>query len=113
MTVVMGLHGLQIEKQAAEILQNLKTLNASFAEFVSALECSAVTFETPQINTTKSSKKLDRFGMQLEQIQGESSNDLRRPEGQKGFGYRLEQRYRCCDGCRLCKAGLFRRCALF
>ena len=30
MTVVMGLHGLQIEKQAAEIRQNLKKLNASF-----------------------------------------------------------------------------------
>jgi DNA recombination protein RmuC len=35
MTVVMGLHGLQIEKQAAEIRQNLKALNVSFAKFVS------------------------------------------------------------------------------
>ncbi len=33
MTVVMGLHGLQIEKQAAEIRQNLKKLNASFTDF--------------------------------------------------------------------------------
>ena len=38
MTVVMGLHGLQIEKQAAEIRQNLKTLNASFADFVSTFD---------------------------------------------------------------------------
>ena len=37
MTVAMGLHGLQIEQQAAEIRRNLRQLNSSFAEFVCRL----------------------------------------------------------------------------
>jgi RmuC family len=36
MTVAMGLHGLQIERRAAEIRRNLQQLNGSFAEFLCA-----------------------------------------------------------------------------
>ena len=69
MTIVMGLHGLQIEKQAAEIRQNLKKLNASFAEFLSNWD----TLGTHIRNTTnkydEAEKNLDRFTLQLDQIQ--------------------------------------------
>jgi DNA recombination protein RmuC len=76
MTVVMGLHGLQIEKQAAEIRQNLKRLNASFADFVSIWDILGKHLRNAYSQYDEGHKKLDRFGMQLDQIQGE------KPEGQ-------------------------------
>jgi DNA recombination protein RmuC len=69
MTVVMGLHGLQIEKQAAEIRQNLKTLNASFAEFVANWDTLGNHIRNTANKYDESSKKLDKFSMQLEHIQ--------------------------------------------
>jgi DNA recombination protein RmuC len=70
MTVAMGLHGLQIEKQAAEIRQNLKTLNASFAEFVSNWDILGKHLRNASNQYEDGQKRLDRFGMQLEQVQG-------------------------------------------
>lgn len=72
MTVVMGLHGLQIEKQAAEIRQNLKRLNASFADFVSVWDVLGKHLRNAYSQYDEGHKKLDRFGMQLNQIQDES-----------------------------------------
>lgn len=71
MTVVMGLHGLQIEKQAAEIRQNLKKLNASFADFGSHWEVLGKHLRNAYGQYEDGQKKLDRFGLQLDQIQGE------------------------------------------
>jgi DNA recombination protein RmuC len=74
MTVVMGLHGLQIEKQAAEIRQNLKKLNASFADFADTWDVLGKHLRNAYSQYDEGHKKLDRFGMQLEQIGGENSN---------------------------------------
>lgn len=71
MTVVMGLHGLQIEKQAAEIRQNLKKLNASFADFVSNWDILGRHLRNAYGQYDEGQKKLDRFGLQLDQIQSE------------------------------------------
>jgi len=71
MTVAMGLHGLQIERQAAEIRQNLKRLNASFAEFLSNWDTLGTHLRNAYSKYEDGQKRLDRFGMQLEQIQGE------------------------------------------
>ena len=71
MTVVMGLHGLQIEKQAAEIRQNLKKLNASFGDFGSNWEVLGKHLRNAYGQYEEGQKKLDRFGLQLDQIQGE------------------------------------------
>jgi DNA recombination protein RmuC len=71
MTVVMGLHGLQIERQAAEIRQNLKTLNASFAEFVSTFDTLGSHLRNASNKFDESTKKLDKFGMNLSQIQSQ------------------------------------------
>ncbi len=73
MTVAMGLHGLQIEKQAAEIRQNLKTLNASFADYVSHWDVLGKHLRNAYSQYDEADKKLDRFGLQLEQIQGEKT----------------------------------------
>jgi DNA recombination protein RmuC len=73
MTVVMGLHGLQIEKQAAEIRQNLKRLNASFADFVSIWDILGKHLRNAYSQYDEGHKKLDRFSMQLNQIQDEGN----------------------------------------
>jgi len=71
MTVAMGLHGLQIEKQAAEIRQNLKKLNASFADFGGTWDILGKHLRNAYSQYDEGQKKLDRFGMHLDQIQGE------------------------------------------
>ena len=75
MTVVMGLHGLQIEKQAAEIRQNLKKLNASFADFGSSWEILGKHLRNAYGQYDEGQRKLDRFGLQLTQIQGEGEEN--------------------------------------
>ena len=71
MTVAMGLHGLQIEKQAGEIRQNLKRLNASFADFGGNWEILGKHLRNAYSQYDEGQKKLDRFGMQLDQIQND------------------------------------------
>jgi len=72
MTVVMGLHGLQIENQAAEIRQNLKKLNASFADFVSNWDILGKHLRNAHGQYDEGQNKLNRFGLHLDQIQGET-----------------------------------------
>ena len=75
MTVAMGLHGLQIEKQAAEIRQNLKKLNASFADFLSNWDVLGKHIRNAYSQYDEADKKLDRFGIQLDQIQTKGEPD--------------------------------------
>lgn len=72
MTVVMGLHGLQIEKQAAEIRQNLQKLNASFAGFLGDWDTLGTHVRNSYNKYEEGQKRLDRFSIQLEQIQSDS-----------------------------------------
>lgn len=72
MTVVMGLHGLQIEKQAAEIRQNLSKLNASFAAFLDDYDVVGGHIRNAHNRFDDGRKKLDRFADQLQQIQSQS-----------------------------------------
>ncbi len=72
MTVAMGLHGLQIEKQAAEIRQNLKKLNASFADFGGTWDILGKHLRNAYSQYDEGQKKLDRFGLHLSQIQEET-----------------------------------------
>ena len=76
MTVAMGLHGLQIEKQAAEIRQNLKRLNSSFADFGGTWDILGKHLRNAYSQYDEGQKKLDRFGMQLDQIQSEKNKDV-------------------------------------
>lgn len=72
MTVVMGLHGLKIEKQAAEIQQNLKKLNADFAEFLQNWDTLGTHIRNTAGKYDEAGKKLDRFGLQLDRIQSDT-----------------------------------------
>jgi DNA recombination protein RmuC len=77
MTVAMGLHGLQIEKQAAEIRQNLKQLNSSFAEFLSTWDTLGNHLRNAYGKYDDAQKRLDRLGLQLTQIQADNSEQTR------------------------------------
>jgi DNA recombination protein RmuC len=79
MTVAMGLHGLQVEKKAAEILQNLKKLNASFADFGGNWDTLGTHLHNAYSKYEEGQKKLDRFGMQLDQIQGAETEQNSNP----------------------------------
>ncbi|MFA5292036.1 MAG: DNA recombination protein RmuC [Phycisphaerae bacterium] len=69
MTIVMGLHGMQIEKQAAEIRKNLKTLNSSFGDFIATWDTLGTHLRNANGKHDEGQKKLDKLVMQLEQIQ--------------------------------------------
>jgi DNA recombination protein RmuC len=75
MTVAMGLHGLQIEQKAAEIRQNLRQLNSSFAEFVCSWDTLGTHLRNAYAKYEDGQKRLDRLGLQLTQIQEESTLD--------------------------------------
>ncbi len=69
MTVVMGLHGLQIEKQAAEIRQNLGKLSAGFEQFTGNWDVLGKHLRNAQAQYDEGQTKLNKFTMQLDQIQ--------------------------------------------
>ena len=69
MTVVMGLHGLQIEKQAAEIRQNLGKLSAGFENFTGNWDVLGKHLRNAQSQYDEGQTKLNKFTLQLNQIQ--------------------------------------------
>ncbi len=69
MTIVMGLHGLQIEKQAAEIRQNLKAIHNSFGDFLSLWDTLGGHLRNAHGKHDEGQKKLDKLVIQLDQIQ--------------------------------------------
>ncbi len=81
MTVAMGLHGLQIEQQAAEIRQNLGRLNSSFAEFLNTWDVLGTHLRNAWAKYDDGQKRLDRLGLQLTQIQAEGGEQTPSMEG--------------------------------
>jgi DNA anti-recombination protein RmuC len=73
MTIVMGLHGLQIEKQAAQIRQNLGKLAGSFAAFTENWEILGKHLRNAQGQYDEAHTKLNKFTMELGQIQTNNS----------------------------------------
>lgn len=74
MTVAMGLSGLAIEKKAEEIRQNLKKLNSGFASFGESWEVLGKHMRNASSQYEEGNQRLNKFGMQLEQIQSEDEN---------------------------------------
>ena len=72
-TVAMGPHGLQIEWQAAEIRRNLTKLDSSFADFLCAWDTLGTHLPNAYTRYDDGQKRLDRFGLQLTQIQADGS----------------------------------------
>jgi DNA recombination protein RmuC len=73
MTIVMGLHGMQIEKQAAQIRANLGQLAAGFSSFVATWEVLGKHLRNAQSQYDDGGSKLNKFTLQLEQIRDTES----------------------------------------
>jgi DNA recombination protein RmuC len=69
MTVVMGLHGMAIEKQAETIRANLGRLSADWSGFTGEWETLGSHLRNASNKYADGQKKLDRFNLQLEQVQ--------------------------------------------
>ena len=74
MTIVMGLHGLQIEKKAAEIQKNLSKLSAFFNDFLSQWKILGSHIKNVYNKYDDSAKKLDRFEFHLQQIKAQDKD---------------------------------------
>ena len=74
MTIVMGLHGLQIEKEAAMIRKNLQKLSMGLAAFGGNWEVLGKHLRNAQTQYDEGQSKLSKFLMQLEQIQQEDDS---------------------------------------
>jgi len=75
MTVVMGLHGLQIEKQAAEIRQKIKKLSISFEAFNGPWDKLGKHLRNATSQYEESTNKLTRFNMELTHLATESEDE--------------------------------------
>lgn len=71
MTIVMGLHGLQIEKEAAMIRKNLQKLTMGLSAFCGNWEVLGKHLRNAQGQYDDGQCKLNKFMLQLEQIQQE------------------------------------------
>lgn len=69
MTVVMGLHGMAIEKQAETIRANLQRLSGDWNMFTDDWRTMGGHLRNAANKFDDGQKKLDRLGLQLEQIQ--------------------------------------------
>lgn len=68
MTIVMGLHGLQIEKQAEQIRTHLNQLAGGFASFTGTWEILGKHLRNAQSQYEEGSSRLNKFTLQLDQI---------------------------------------------
>jgi DNA recombination protein RmuC len=75
MTVVMGLHGMAIEKQAETIRANLGRLSGDWNVFVADWQTLGSHLRNAANKYDDGQKKLDRFTLQLEQIQKTESEN--------------------------------------
>jgi len=75
MTIVMGLHGLQIEKQAAQIRQNLGKLAGSFTAFTENWEILGKHLRNARGQYDEAQTKLSKFTMELDQIQTDDEGE--------------------------------------
>jgi DNA recombination protein RmuC len=73
MTIVMGLHGLKIEKQAANIRQNLKLLNTGFEVFSSTWNLLGKHLKNAYTQYDDGQRKLDKFTIEMDNIQADDN----------------------------------------
>ena len=71
MTIVMGLHGLQIEKQAAQIRQKLGSLDTSLTDFAGTWDVLGRHLRNAASQYNEGQSKLDKFKLELTQIKTE------------------------------------------
>ncbi len=75
MTVVMGLHGLKIEKQAEQIRENLKKIAAAFETFAANFDILGKHLRNAQSQYDEANTKLNKLTTHLDQISGDHNNE--------------------------------------
>jgi DNA recombination protein RmuC len=70
MTVAMGLHGMQIEQQAAQVRQDLKSLTGQLAAFQGSWDTLGSHLRNANSKYEEAHKRLDHFALHLSQIHG-------------------------------------------
>jgi DNA recombination protein RmuC len=76
MTIVMGLHGLKIEKHAANIRQNLKQLTTGFTDFTSTWDLLGKHFKNAYTQYDEGQRKLDKFTIEMNNIQADGDEEI-------------------------------------
>jgi len=76
MTIVMGLHGLKIEKHAANIRQNLKQLTTGFTDFTSTWDLLGKHFRNANTQYDEGQRKLDKFTIEMNNIQADRDEEI-------------------------------------
>jgi len=84
MTIVMGLHGLQIEKQAARIRRDLGRLAAGFEAFTTTWEVLGRHLRNAQNQYEEGQVRLGRFQVELEQVKGRQTDSLEEGDSPAG-----------------------------
>jgi DNA recombination protein RmuC len=74
MTIVMGLHGMQIEKKASQIRQSLKKLDSSVDAFADGYGKLGRHLRHAQSQFDDGEKRLNKFTLQLGQIQSDGED---------------------------------------
>ena len=74
MTVVMGLHGMQIEKKASQIRQSLKKLDSSVDSFADNYTKLGKHLRNAQSQFDDGEKRLNKFTLELGQIQSDGED---------------------------------------
>jgi DNA recombination protein RmuC len=75
MTVAMGLHGLRIEQEAADIRQNLRKLSADLDAFTGSWDTLGAHLRNAHAKYDETQKRMDRFTLQLDGITGHKNSD--------------------------------------
>jgi DNA recombination protein RmuC len=71
--IILGLRGMQVEKSALEIIENLSRLRGDFEKFYENFELVGKHLNNARLNFESAEKRLEKFGEKLGQI--EQSNE--------------------------------------
>jgi DNA recombination protein RmuC len=77
--IVLGLRGMQVEKSALEIIENLSRLRGDFEKFYENFELVGKHLNNARVNFESAEKRLERFGEKLAQVE-QANEPLQLPQ---------------------------------
>jgi DNA recombination protein RmuC len=77
--IVLGLRGMQVEKSALEIIENLSRLRGDFEKFYENFELVGKHLNNARLNFESAEKRLEKFGEKLGQVE-QPDESLRLPQ---------------------------------
>jgi DNA recombination protein RmuC len=77
--IILGLRGMQVEKSALEIIENLSRLRGDFEKFYENFELVGKHLNNARVNFESAEKRLEKFGEKLGQVE-QPEEPLRLPQ---------------------------------